>query len=97
MPHLKTSATETANCIAERRMLILDDDPTVLRTIELMARRIGVVARTCSTLADFEALLAPFDPDVLLIDLMMPDLDGIDVVSYPSGGGRLAWVGSERS
>jgi EAL domain-containing protein (putative c-di-GMP-specific phosphodiesterase class I)/FixJ family two-component response regulator len=81
LPHLKTSDTETANCIAERRMLILDDDPTVLRTIELMARRIGVVARTYSTLADFEALLAPFDPDVLLIDLMMPDLDGIDVVS----------------
>ncbi|WP_301750324.1 EAL domain-containing response regulator [uncultured Erythrobacter sp.] len=88
MPHLKTSATETADCIAERRLLILDDDPAVLRTVELMARRIGVVARTCSTLADFEASLASFDPDVLLIDLMMPDLDGIDVVSQVGPNSR---------
>ncbi|WP_301751432.1 EAL domain-containing response regulator [uncultured Erythrobacter sp.] len=92
MPHLKTSATETANGIAERRLLVLDDDPAVLRTVELMARRIGVVARTCSTLADFEAALASFDPDVLLIDLMMPDLDGIDVVSQVGPNSRAAII-----
>lgn len=88
MPHLKTSAAETAFCIAERRLLILDDDPAVLQTLRLMARRIGVVAKTCSTLADFEASLTSFDPDVLLIDLMMPDLDGIDVVSRISPHSR---------
>jgi EAL domain-containing protein (putative c-di-GMP-specific phosphodiesterase class I)/ActR/RegA family two-component response regulator len=60
-------------------LLILDDDTSALRTIELMADRLGVTVRGCSALADFENALGSFDPDVVLIDLMMPDLDGIDV------------------
>jgi EAL domain-containing protein (putative c-di-GMP-specific phosphodiesterase class I) len=36
--------------------------------------------RTCATLADFEDTLETFEPDLVLIDLMMPELDGIDVV-----------------
>lgn len=46
----------------------------------MMARRLGFDAKACATLDEFEAALTSFAPDVLLIDLMMPDIDGIDVV-----------------
>ncbi len=61
-------------------MVVLDDDPAVLDTIRMMARRLGLETMTCGTLAELESVLASFEPDVLLIDLMMPGLDGIDVV-----------------
>lgn len=64
-----------------RRMLVLDDDADVRRTVALMGNRLGAQVETCSTLAEFEAMLWSFVPDVLLIDLMMPEVDGIDVVS----------------
>lgn len=65
----------------QRRMLILDDDADVRRTVTLMGVRLGAQVEACSTLAEFEAALWTFVPDILLIDLMMPEVDGIDVVS----------------
>lgn len=64
-----------------RRLLVLDDDAGVRRTVALMGSRVGAEVQTSSTLADFEVKLWTFVPDILLIDLMMPDVDGIDVVS----------------
>ena len=64
-----------------RRLLILDDDDGVRRTVALMATRLGLEVEACSTLAEFEKRLASFVPEILLIDLMMPDVDGIEVIS----------------
>lgn len=64
-----------------RRLLVLDDDAAVRDTIALMAKRLGAEVRACSTLTEFEDLLATFAPDLLLIDLMMPEVDGIDVIA----------------
>lgn len=64
-----------------RRVLILDDDDAVRRTVALMGTRLGAKVEACSTLEEFEAKLWSFVPDVLLIDLMMPDVDGIEVIS----------------
>lgn len=80
MAFMKTLATDRAISLPARRLAILDDDMSVLRTVGLMARRLGFEVRTCATLAEFENTLGTFEPDLLLIDLMMPDLDGIDVV-----------------
>jgi EAL domain-containing protein (putative c-di-GMP-specific phosphodiesterase class I)/ActR/RegA family two-component response regulator len=63
-----------------RRLAILDDDQSVLRTVGIMARRLGLEVMTCQTLRELEAVLKTFKPDALLIDLMMPDSDGIDAV-----------------
>lgn len=75
-PHTSEGAVHTY-----RRMLVLDDDAGVSRTVVLMAKRLGIQAEACSTLATFEEKLLSFQPDVLLIDLMMPDVDGIDAIS----------------
>lgn len=78
---LPETRTGDVSFTPNRRMLILDDDADVRRTVVLMARRLDVEVHACSTLAEFESMLWTFVPDVLLIDLMMPDVDGIDVIA----------------
>jgi two-component system KDP operon response regulator KdpE len=61
-------------------VLVVDDDPTILRTlrINLRARNYDVEAVTNATdaLSAFED--AP--PDVVVLDLGLPDLDGLEVL-----------------
>lgn len=64
-----------------RRLLVLDDDKAVLRTIAQLGTKLGSEVRACSNLVEFEDLIGHYEPDVLLIDLMMPDVDGIEVIA----------------
>lgn len=47
-----------------------------------MARRLGADVRVCRTLDELDRALPEFVPDTILVDLMMPDVDGIDVVCH---------------
>lgn len=80
MPSLLNSRSDEESLLTKRRVLILDDEASVSRTVSLMAERLGLRAQTCSTLTEFEAALQTFAPDVLLIDLMMPGIDGIEAI-----------------
>ncbi len=62
------------------RVLVVDDDPTLLRalTINLRARHYDVDAVATGSAALRHA--AQHQPDVVILDLGLPDLDGVDVV-----------------
>jgi two-component system KDP operon response regulator KdpE len=62
------------------RVLVVDDEPQILRAlrINLQARHLDVV-----TAADGTAALAAAEsqrPDLVILDLGLPDLDGVDVI-----------------
>ncbi|HEX9527084.1 MAG TPA: response regulator, partial [Streptosporangiaceae bacterium] len=62
------------------RVLVIDDEGSILRAlrINLTARKYEVV--TASDGASGLGAMARARPDVLILDLGLPDMDGVDVI-----------------
>jgi two-component system, OmpR family, KDP operon response regulator KdpE len=62
------------------RILVVDDEPQILRAlrINLSARRYDVITAADGTTALHEAKTSR--PDLIVLDLGLPDLDGVDVI-----------------
>lgn len=63
-----------------RRMLILDDDADVGQTIQWIAESLGFEAEFATRSQEFFTKLDQMDPDIITIDLVMPELDGVEVM-----------------
>lgn len=63
-------------------MLIVDDDPCVLRAVAERCGRIGFDVKTANS--GLQALIKASEsqPHVLIIDVHLPELDGLSVLSY---------------
>ncbi|MBI3740725.1 MAG: response regulator, partial [Chloroflexi bacterium] len=62
-----------------KRILLIDDEPQVVEVLKMYLQRDGF---RVSTAADGEAALATFDasdPELVLLDLMLPKIDGLEV------------------
>ncbi|MBN1188695.1 MAG: response regulator transcription factor [Dehalococcoidales bacterium] len=61
------------------RILAVDDEPNILELIRLYLGQEGYQVETVSTGGEALARLAAFNPDLVVLDLMLPDLDGFEV------------------
>ncbi|MGA4843363.1 response regulator [Streptomyces sp. G45] len=70
------------------RVLVVEDDPQLVRALEinLKARKYDVDAAVDGGAAQRLATARP--PDVVLLDLGLPDMDGIDVIRWLRGFSR---------
>jgi EAL domain-containing protein (putative c-di-GMP-specific phosphodiesterase class I)/ActR/RegA family two-component response regulator len=64
----------------DKRILILDDDEAVAQTIQWIAEGLGFEAAFTTHPTDFFAKLESLCPDVITIDLAMPELDGVEIM-----------------
>jgi two-component system, NtrC family, response regulator AtoC len=60
--------------------LVVDDDPNSLSALAELVENEGFATVTAGTLADARARLASTPPDVVLVDLMLPDGGGLDIL-----------------
>lgn len=65
----------------KQRLLIVDDDELVGRTLEMIARREGFEARVTCDPDRFLELLGEWRPNIVAIDLVMPGMDGVQVLT----------------
>ncbi|MGE0227022.1 MAG: response regulator transcription factor [Dehalococcoidia bacterium] len=61
------------------RVLIVDDDPAILRALRRTLEAHSYLVRTVEEGRDVPSVVAGFRPDVILLDLMLPDTDGVEV------------------
>jgi len=64
----------------KRRILLLDDSTITLEMEKAVLEDRGHAVAVASNLLEFQALLEQFQPEVILTDLMMPDVSGKDIV-----------------
>jgi CheY-like chemotaxis protein len=71
----------------KKRILCIEDDPEMIELIQLILERRGfIVEGAGGGKAGLEAIRAA-PPDLVLLDLMMPDLDGWDVYQQMKADG----------
>lgn len=63
-----------------RRLLIVDDDSDFREFVEVVALELGFEVLGVGDGEQAEAAQKSFSPDLILIDMVMPGLDGIEVV-----------------
>lgn len=63
-----------------RRLLILDDEPMTGATLQRMVALNGFEARHVTHVDEFFRLMKEWAPDVVSLDLIMPGMDGIEVI-----------------
>lgn len=64
----------------KKRILLLDDSAITLEMEKAVLEDRGYTVAAASNLLEFQAALDAFQPEVILTDLMMPDISGKDIV-----------------
>ncbi|MFT3987894.1 response regulator [Aestuariivirga sp.] len=64
----------------KQRILVVDDEPQIIRFLRPALAAAGYDVITASTAAEARHLAATQAPEVILLDLGLPDLDGKDVI-----------------
>lgn len=60
------------------RVLLVEDDTTMAQSIELMLKSAGMVTDTTSLGEDGLEISRLYDYDIIILDLMLPDIDGYE-------------------
>ena len=61
------------------RILVCDDEPQILRALRVILRDAGFEAVTAATGEEALYLAAVKPPEAAILDLMLPDIDGVEV------------------
>jgi CheY-like chemotaxis protein len=64
----------------KKKILLLDDSVITLEMEKAVLEERGYEVTVASNLIEFQAALDAFQPEVILTDLMMPDISGKDIV-----------------
>jgi EAL domain-containing protein (putative c-di-GMP-specific phosphodiesterase class I)/ActR/RegA family two-component response regulator len=72
------------NATKRPTLLVLDDDSSLAETIASLATQVGFDSVVTTIATDFKRELDAREPDVIVLDLQMPGMDGVEVLRYLS-------------
>jgi two-component system KDP operon response regulator KdpE len=62
------------------RVLVVDDEPQILRALTINLRARGYEVHTAATGSDALRRASSHPPEIVILDLGLPDIDGVDVI-----------------
>ncbi|WP_204015355.1 response regulator transcription factor [Sphaerimonospora thailandensis] len=71
----------------EARLLIVEDEPNILELLSASLRYAGFEVHSASNGTEAVAAAQRQRPDLIVLDVMLPDMDGFDIVRRMRGGG----------
>jgi EAL domain-containing protein (putative c-di-GMP-specific phosphodiesterase class I)/ActR/RegA family two-component response regulator len=80
------------DALSKGRLLIFDDDEAVGATLGLGARRLGMETRVVAHAEPFLEALEAWAPTHIALDLVMPDMDGLEVLRLLAERGCRAMI-----
>lgn len=60
------------------RVLVVDDDHDTLMLVDLFLRKQGAIVKTAGSAAEGLEVMKSFEPDVIVSDIGMPEMDGYE-------------------
>jgi len=86
MPSL-AAVPRLASTVDQPRLLVVDDEPNILELLSATLRFSGFEVASASTGHEALEMAQSFKPDLMVLDVMMPGLDGFDVARRLRAGG----------
>ncbi len=81
--------TSFGGSMSGETILIVDDEPTIREVVELYLRREGYEVVTASDGPQAVAIVAAQRPDLVVLDLMLPGLNGLEVTRHIRSSGYI--------
>jgi two-component system, OmpR family, response regulator len=83
---------EPASTLSEARLLVVDDEPYIADLLATGLKFVGFDVRTAGTGNQALTVAEEFQPQLLVLDVMLPDLDGFEVCRRLREDGRKVGV-----
>jgi two-component system response regulator TrcR len=64
------------------RVLVVDDTDDILMLVTGVARRMGLVTESLNNTLRFMTTFVRFKPDIVVLDIVMPNIDGIEIIQW---------------
>jgi DNA-binding NtrC family response regulator len=64
------------------RVLVVDDTEDILMLVKGVTQRMGFVTETLNDTVRFMTTFVRFRPDVIVLDIVMPNIDGIEIIQW---------------
>lgn len=69
------------------RLLVIDDQAEVCDSIQVLAQRHGFEVVTAQRPREFHIAVETFAPNVIMIDIVMPEMDGVEILKQLAARG----------
>ncbi len=73
-----------------QKILVVDDDPYILMSLEFLMKKNGYNVLVARNGTEAMQIIKDFIPDIVLLDIMMPDVNGYEICKYIKSSKKLS-------
>jgi len=70
------------------KLLVIDDEPHICNSLKILLSKQGYEVMTANTASDGLTLIAENEVDLLLLDMVIPDMNGFQIMDYLNSHGK---------